>query len=278
MVFRIVQPAPPLRRYIRHYMLFHFAFDPNGPQPVKAYPVNPEEGMTFYINGWVQAESEGQGLTEKRAKTVLFGQATVRQNLLLPYEFMTIHAWFLPGTLFKLLRLPMTELVHQYVDAELVWGRDIREVNEQLANALDYDSLPRILDAFFLRKMAQINHDYRPIDSVGQLIIDNPQGFRLEKFAHEACLSNRQFEKRFVQQVGVGPKYLARVSRFWQAYKLKESNPTLDWLSIAVQTGYVDYQHLVKDFRQFAGTTPNVLMHQNAQDPDRQLGFTPDYL
>ncbi|GAB3643596.1 hypothetical protein [Spirosoma arcticum] len=53
MVFRIIQPAPALRPYIRHYVLFHFAFDPTGPQPpVKTYPVNPEESMTFYIRGW----------------------------------------------------------------------------------------------------------------------------------------------------------------------------------------------------------------------------------
>lgn len=278
MIFRIIQPAPPLRQYIRQYMLWHFIFDPKGPQPVKAYPVNPEEGMTFHIRGWVQAESIGRAdasvsLADKRAKTVVFGQANLRQNLFLPYEFMTLHVYFQPGTLFKLLRIPMTEMVHQYVDAELIWGRDIREVNDQLANEPDYDNLSRILDAFFWKKINRISDGNRPIDRIGQLIIDNPQGFRLEKIAYEACLSNRAFEKRFVERVGVNPKFLARVSRFWKAFKLKESNPTLDWLSIAIQTGYVDYQHLVKDFRQFAGTTPNILMHQNAQDPDRQLGF-----
>ena len=187
---------------------------------------------------------------------------------------MTAHVWFMPGTLFKLLGIPMSELVHQYVDAELIWGRDIREVNDQLANAPDYDSIFRILDAFFLKKISQVRQDNRPIDRIGQLIFDDPQGFRLEKFADQACLSHRQFEKRFLQQVGVSPKFFARISRFWKAYKLKETNPTLDWLSVALQFGYVDTQHLVKDFRQFANTTPNLLLSESAISPEFHSGIS----
>ncbi len=277
MMYRLVQPDPALRLYIRSYMMWHLAFDPKEPQPVKAYPVSPEEGMTFYIKGWVQAESDGLGLADKRAQTVIFGQANRRQNLFLPYEFLTVHVYFQPGAMFRLLRIPMTELVHQYIDAESIWGRDVREVNDQLANAPDYDSLPRILDAFFGRKINQCAPQNHPIDRIGQLILNNPHGFRLEQMACEACLSNRAFEKRFMQQVGVNPKFFARVSRFWKAFKLKESNPSLDWLTIAIQTGYTDYQHLVKDFKQFAGTTPTVLMNQNAQDPDHRAGMTFNY-
>jgi hypothetical protein len=59
------------------------------------------------------------------------------------------------------------------------------------------------------------------------------------------------------------PKYFAAICRFYQAYALKESQLKLDWLSIAVQTGYHDYQHMVKDFKTFAGTTPNILVDQS---------------
>jgi transcriptional regulator GlxA family with amidase domain len=82
-------------------------------------------------------------------------------------------------------------------------------------------------------------------------------------------LSYRQFEKRFEQLVGVTPKYFARISRFYQAFVLKENNPTLDWLSVAVRTGYNDYQHLAKDFKEFAGTTPTILIKESLESPSR---------
>ncbi len=67
------------------------------------------------------------------------------------------------------------------------------------------------------------------------------------------------------------------ISRFYQAFVLKESNPTLDWLSVAVRTGYNDYQHLVKDFKEFSGSTPNVLMQQSLNSPSNMFPSTSDF-
>jgi transcriptional regulator GlxA family with amidase domain len=52
----------------------------------------------------------------------------------------------------------------------------------------------------------------------------------------------------------------ARIACFDRAFRLKERQPGLDWLAVAVQCGYYDYRHLVRDFREFAGTTPPQLL------------------
>ena len=60
--------------------------------------------------------------------------------------------------------------------------------------------------------------------------------------------------------MGLAPKLYARIVRFDQAFRLKERQPGLDWLAVAVQTGYYDYRHLVRDFKEFAGVTPPQLL------------------
>ncbi len=171
----------------------------------------------------------------------------------------------------------MTELVHQNFDAELIMGREIKEVQEQLAEAESYDAMLMILNNYFQKKVRQIKNNSQPIDKIGQMILENPQGFNLEKTAKEACLSHRQFEKRFAQQVGITPKYYARICRFNQAYELKEYKPNLDWFSVAIQTGYNDYQHLVKDFKQFAGTSPNALIQESLNNPERRFDIAMNF-
>ena len=52
--------------------------------------------------------------------------------------------------------------------------------------------------------------------------------------------------------------------RFDQAFRLKERQPNLDWLAVAVQCGYYDYRHLVRDFKEFAGATPPQLLAADA--------------
>jgi transcriptional regulator GlxA family with amidase domain len=85
-------------------------------------------------------------------------------------------------------------------------------------------------------------------------------GHSIDSLAAAACLSARQFERSFVERVGMGPKLYSRIVRFDRAFRLKEREPAADWLSVALACGYYDYRHLVRDFRDFAGVTPPALL------------------
>jgi AraC-like DNA-binding protein len=278
MICQRIKPAPSVSEYIKEYLLVHFKFDDKAPKPIKAYPTNPEEGFTFQIRGTLIAEKPELNCSETPAKTYIFGQPDKRQNFHLTHEFMFVSVRFHPGAMFRLLKIPMTEFYDRKIDAELILGQSsIKEVNDQMANAPSYAAIPPILDAFFLKKINKIKYTIQPMDSIGRLILTNPQEFNLAKIAHAAYLSPRQFEKRFVQQAGLSPKHYARVCRFYQAFMTKEYQPNLNWQTIAFNSGYTDYQHLVKDFKQFAGTTPNSLIKETHQNPERRLNITPDF-
>ena len=279
MICKRILPGPELRNYIREYLTIHLVFENKAiPPPAKAYPVHPEEGIRFIVRGTLSSEDPETGIIEKRPTTSIFGQPANRQNLLISHEYLLIHVRFQPGMLYKLLKIPMTEIVNQNYDASLILGRDINEVQERLAALDSYDAMFEILNNYFIQKVKQFQNNIQPVDKIGFMIFNNPQGFNLEKTAGNACLSFRQFEKRFAQQVGLTPKYFARVCRFYQAYELKELRPNLDWLSVAVRTGYNDYQHLVKDFKQFAGVTPNVLIRETLNNPERSVKRASDFI
>lgn len=278
MICQRCQPAPILSPYIKEYLVLHMKFGKDIPAPIKAYPVNPEEGMTFVIRGAKTAETVETGEFKVRPRTCIFGLPISRQNLHLPSEYMMVHVRFQPGAIHKLLRIPMYDLLHQYVEAQVILGREINDVEDQLAHATTYDELPLILDRYFTKKVKKVKFGFEPIDKIGSIILSNPQGFNLSQTANDACLSFRQFEKRFERQVGVTPKYFARICRFYQAYSLKDARQELDWLSIAVKTGYSDYQHLVKDFKQFAGVTPNMLIQESNLNPERRLQLNPEFV
>jgi AraC-like DNA-binding protein len=49
--------------------------------------------------------------------------------------------------------------------------------------------------------------------------------------------------------------------------------PRKDWRGIAWDCGYYDYQHLVRDYKEFAGVTPNSIFHLDDQAPERHFGW-----
>lgn len=80
--------------------------------------------------------------------------------------------------------------------------------------------------------------------------------------ASRVGLSPRQFERRFIQQVGIRPKTFARIARFEAALETKARFATKSWTDVAHQFGYYDQMHMVHDFREFTDKTPTETLMQ----------------
>lgn len=63
-----------------------------------------------------------------------------------------------------------------------------------------------------------------------------------------------------------------RISRFEKSFRTKNKYPHLGWLSIALTCGYYDYQHLVKDYKEFTHLTPNAFYEADTKAPERVFG------
>jgi transcriptional regulator GlxA family with amidase domain len=87
--------------------------------------------------------------------------------------------------------------------------------------------------------------------------------FESARFADHARLSVRQYERRFLEEVGLTPKTFARTTRFQRALDAKRFYPQRTWLSIAHEFGYFDQMHMVRDFQILGGDAPTSLLDQS---------------
>lgn len=274
MFFRYFAPSPRVQHIIKQYLLFHWEFDTGQPTLVKPFPVRPQQSMVFYLKGGCKAYEFETGLYKKLPKINVNGSQTKRFDLHVEASQYMLSIEFQPNGLFKFLRMPLSEaFLDGWIDAEALLSPEIGCVYEKMVNAPTYQQVIDTIDDYIWQRIFKKSILMEPFDQVGQLMFQHPNKYSIEVLADAACLSISQFQRRFKQQMGISPKYFVRVNRFYKAYMLRTQNPSLDWLSIALQTGYNDYQHLVKDFKQFAGTTPNTLLEACEQSPERLLGF-----
>lgn len=74
---------------------------------------------------------------------------------------------------------------------------------------------------------------------------------------HEGSgLSVRHFQRRFKAMTGQNPKHYARVCRVAHAVWMKECDADLPWTAIAVEVGYADQSHFIRDFKALTGMIP----------------------
>ena len=59
---------------------------------------------------------------------------------------------------------------------------------------------------------------------------------------------------------------LGRIQRFQRVFRALESS--IDWVQVAIQCGYYDQAHPIRDFREFSGAAPASLLA-----PDTDLAF-----
>ena len=169
-----------------------------------------------------------------------------------------------------LLRTPMHELTGRVVELEALFGRAGALLHEALACADGWEARFALLDDFFLDRL---DDALSPVPSVtralGRLRASGGS-VRVETLAAELGCSRRYLVAGFREQVGVPPKLLARILRFQRAIGLIGTGP--GWAEIALSCGYYDQAHLVRDFNQFAGSSPGEFARRRLPDGGGVVG------
>ena len=78
--------------------------------------------------------------------------------------------------------------------------------------------------------------------------------------AAAAGVSMRRVQSLFAEQVGLSPKSLMRIARFQRAIALARESPTISLARVAMDSGYFDHAHLVRDAREIVGVAPSALV------------------
>lgn len=258
-------PHPALASFVRHYYILHVQLDSGISKeqlPIKPYPPTTEQCLYFYPFDLPSSTKTGNSAPEDATPGIVVGQPLTRMNITINPNYLMLKVSFQPGSLFRLLGVPMTLLADGHANLEEITGKAVKEVYERLPEATDYAAMIRLVEEFLLRKAAQCRQAILPIDIVARRMLQ-PAGYhQLDQLAYDACLSTRQFERKFRERLGISPKLFTRIARFREAYKLRELDPARSWLDIAYNCHYYDPNHLIKDFQQFAGTNPSQLFDE----------------
>lgn len=270
-------PAADVREFVQLYRIVHLQFEKGTAIPPKAYPPRPEHCLAFYPFERETVQYAESGKMVSNIPVVLYGQFTEVTYRMIGHQFLVFQIIFYPGAIYRLTGISAEELNNQYLDAEAVFSSELRSVNDQLYNAKDYSSMLGIANSF-VREL--IHRQKKPgllTDTVWQLLLNGQSRYSLNQLAREACLSTKQFERRFRERTGVNPKVYERIIRFDRAFRLKNSRPDFDWLRIAIECGYHDYQHLVRDYKAFTRLTPTAFHEIENNAPERKFGLSEGY-
>jgi AraC-like DNA-binding protein len=204
--------------------------------PVLDFPVRPDGCLDLLY-------SPATGLD-------LVGAMTREQRYDLAAGERRVGLRFRPGMARRFLRMGVAELCDRVIPLEDVLGKTARE----LRNALDDAGSNAECRHILLQAVAASEHTVDPVHLAIDAMTRAHGEVDVDWVADQAGMSARQFRRRCREEAGLGPKQLARILRFRRACRVAERGES--WLRVAVEAGYFDQAHLIRDFREFTGSTP----------------------
>ncbi len=273
MLIKNLLPKPSLAEFVRKYQIISWQFEASAIAPPKILAPRPEHSLAFYIKDRQFFRHLNSEKEIEYPKSIICGvhNETIVRNC--SHDFLTIKVIFQPCALYRLTGIPTHELVTNFYDAEAVFGKEVNELNQRLSSTENIEEMVQHIEFYLEKAILNKTKSCHKIDEVARLMLSEKPLGTLDDMARMSTLSIRQFIRKFEERTGLSPKTFSRIIRFDKAYRLKNSQPDLDWLSIALLSGYYDYQHLAKDYKDFTKTTPVSFYEIDLKAPERAFGL-----
>jgi AraC-like DNA-binding protein len=193
---------------------------------------------------------------ERQPRAFLIGEMTRALRVQPAGRVSTMGIRFRPAGLRAFLRTPLHELTDRTTPIEALWGRAACRFEAAVAEARDDAVRVRLAEAFLLGCLDNGPARDEAVEAVVGHILRERGQVRLTALGAVAGLSERQLERRFRTAVGVGPKALSRLVRFQEVLRRLGGGEGRPLVEVALDCGYFDQSHLVRDFRELAGAAP----------------------
>lgn len=208
-------------------------------------------------------------IPKDNSRTKSFVSAACTQSLALKRtkNFKTISIQFNPYGLYHLLRIPMKELKNTLLPIDVFFrASEIETLYDKLHENKDIAQKFYVLENFVFQ---QIKSDYiNPRLSLAINLATNQNLQNMDQLSSALCLSSRGLRKIFSQHIGMSPKYYSKIVRFNKASKQIIKSPGTKLTAIALDSGYFDQSHFIKDFKHFSGVSPSHFLKIKSKSTD----------
>lgn len=152
------------------------------------------------------------------------------------------------------LNLDFRELYNQVLDAEAV-QREWMTVFEPFFYVLDVKERIQLVEKLLAAKLdeGRVNHN---LFNSFQQILSSSGTAAVKEICRYSCISQRQLERQFLQQVGMTIKRTSNLVRYQNVWRDVARSEQFGIQDAVYRYGYADQSHLLKEFKRFHGVTP----------------------
>ena len=178
---------------------------------------------------------------------------------------------FWPGWGYVFHPIPTMELTDRFLPLQELLGGEAERVIECMVQARTFSERIRIFEQVMegrLKTGAEIPPN---LSDIMATVCRNINGLPDEEGEINATPGGRHVRRLFQKYIGISPVLFKRIMR--HQYTLRILNLPLhhDMAGLAIDLGYYDQAHLIREFQQFLGLTPNQYIRERVRGPSARI-------
>lgn len=256
-----IKPAPILQPFISCYALRRFdTAELLMPRPMHAVH---EYYMTFFLENRFCSLVDSSGNLQERVSNSLCTLFTKSQGCTYyKGNYAIFCVQFKSNGIFAVFGIPQKILINTIFPLEDILGdKNNQLLTEQFQSCADIFEMATYMNAYLTKMYLCQKHKIYTgiIANIADLLLRCKGAVSPDALALYGSMSLRNFERRFINEVGIPPKLYARITRFYNALESKMLHPNKSWTEIAYDNGYYDQSHFIKEVRLFSSKSPDEL-------------------
>ncbi|HCQ89929.1 MAG TPA: hypothetical protein DIU45_09525 [Clostridium sp.] len=169
-----------------------------------------------------------------------------------------------PGTSGLIFNCPASEFLDKTIPLKYFWGDILLKINNELSKKIFiYDKI-ELIEAYI--KSLLINKMDLKLDPIVQnslnYIYDAKGQVSVNEIANNLNISSKSLFRKYNNWIGISPKLFCRIVRFQNTLKDITSLKEMPLCELALENGYYDQPHFIKEFKEFYGNCPSELFNK----------------
>ena len=243
-----VAPSAVLAGLVEHYWFVGWDMQGHPPQQQETLP---------HPNVHLVIENDTDGV---------YGVQTARYTKLLAGQGFAFGIKFKPGGFRPFLGRAVAEIAGRRVALAQLFGADGEELTRQVRACAAADKVPAAMaaaaEAFLLARLPPSDADAGRAAALVFSIASDPALLTVDALAMNAGMDKRALQRLFQQYVGVGPKWVIKRYRMHEAVAQLQAGAAPELARLALELGYYDQSHFIKDFVALVGKPPGEYLRQ----------------
>lgn len=231
-------PSEPLAFFVDHYWIVEWDF--RGMEPFEQEVLShPSVHLVF-----------------EKGNTRIWGVVSGKFTRKLEEKGKVLGIKFHPGAFYPFYQKSISSFTDDTLALNKVFDEDISTLESEILDPEENYLMVEHAESFLMNHLPEQDINIKRINEIVDAIINDPAILKVDDLTERYQISKRTLQRLFKKYVGVSPKWVIQRYRLHEAAEKMASEKTENWSQLALDLGYFDQSHFIKDFKQIVGQTP----------------------